>query len=169
MHELCCSRNIWDLKETQESLERKILENAGTVLSNTDIIIRSKLSFLSHHYCVLPNSKCIDTLVKNTPGTKERLVTKAVYHTTLGNWIYLKEEFITECVKKNMLMDPKEYTFELDATARAKLRKIRFQNIAPQLQRQSQPLRAGSITYHTAIRKYKTAQKALKRKFNSVE
>ena len=68
-----------------------------------------------------------------------------------------------------MLMDPKEYTFELDATARAKLRKIRFQNIAPQLQRQSQPLRAGSITYHTAIRKYKTAQKAMKRKFNSVE
>ena len=158
-----------DLKETQGSLERKILENAGIVLSNTDILIRSKLSFLSHHYCVLPNSKCIDTLVKNTPGTNETLVTKAVYHTTLGNWIYLKAEFITECVKRNMLMDPKEYTFELDDTARAKLRKIRFQNIAPQLQRQSQLLRAGSITYHTAIRKYKTAHKALKRKFNSVE
>ena len=99
----------------------------------------------------------------------ETFVTKAVYHTTLGNWIYLKAEFITECVKRNMLMDPKEYTFELDATARAKLTKIRFQNIAPQLQRQSQPLMAGSITYHTAIRKYETAQKALKRQFNSVE
>ena len=47
------------LKETQGSLGRKILENAGIVLSNTDIINRSKLSFLSHHYCVLPNSKCI--------------------------------------------------------------------------------------------------------------
>ena len=78
------------LKQTQGSLERKILENAGIVLSNTDIINRSKLSFLSHHYCVLPNSKCIDTLVKNTPGTNETLVTKAVYHTTLGIWIYLK-------------------------------------------------------------------------------
>ena len=157
------------LKETQGSLERKILENVGIVLSNTDIINRSKFSFLSYHYCVLPNSKCIDTLVKNTPGTKETLATKAVYHTTLGNWIYLKAEFITDCVKKNMLMDPKDYTFELDATARAKLRKTRFQNIAPQLQRQSQPLGAGSITYHTAIRKYKIAQKALKKKFNSVD
>ena len=68
-----------------------------------------------------------------------------------------------------MLMDPKEYIFELDATARAKLRKIRYQNIAPQLQRQSQPLRAGSITYHTAMRKYKTAQKALKRNINSFD
>ena len=157
------------LKETQGSLERKILENAGIVLSNTDIINRSDLRFLSHHYCVLPNSKCIDTLVRNTPGTQETLVTKAVCHTTLGNWIYLKAEFITNCVKKNMLMDPKDYTFELDATARAKLRNIRFQNIAPQLQRQSQPLGAGSIPYHTAIRKYKTAQRALKKKFNSVD
>ena len=157
------------LKETQGSLERNILKNVGIVLSNTDIINRSKFSFLSHHYSVLPNSKCIDTLVKNTPGTKETLTTKAVNHTTLGNWIYLKAEFITDCVKKNMLMDPKNYFFELDATARAKLRKTRFQNIAPQLQRQSQPLGAGSITYHTAIRKYKIAQKALKKKFNSVD
>ena len=52
------------LNETQGSLERKILENAVIVLSNTDIINRSKLGFLSHHYCVLPNGKCIDTLEK---------------------------------------------------------------------------------------------------------
>ena len=154
------------LEETQGSLERMILENSGIVLSTTDIINRSKLNFLSHHYCVLPKSKCIDALEKNT---KETPVTKAVYHTTLGNWTYLKAEFIIHCVKKNMLMDPKEYTFELDATVRSKLRNIRFHTIAPQLQRQSQPLRAGSITYHTAIRKYKTAQKALKMKFTSVD
>ena len=59
-------------------------------------------------------------------------------------------------------MDPKEYTFEVDATARAELRKTNFQTIAPQFQRQSHPLSSGSITYHTAIGKYKTAQKALK-------
>ena len=169
MHELCCSRNIWAFERNSRKLGEEDLENAEIVLSNTDIINRSKLRFLSHHYCVLPNSKCIDTLVKNTPDTKETPVTNAVYHTTLGNWIYLKAEFITDCVKKNMLMHPKDYTFELDATARAKLRNLGFQNIAAQLQRQSQPLGAGSISYHSAIRKYKTAQKALKRKFNSVD
>ena len=59
-------------------------------------------------------------------------------------------------------MDRKEDTFEVDATARAELRKTNSRTIAPQFQRQPYLLSAGSITYHTAIKKYKTAQKALK-------
>ena len=157
------------MKDTQGSLGMIILKNSGTVLNNTDIINRSKLNFLSHHYCVLPNSKCIDALSKSPPGTKETLITKAVYHTTLGNWTYLKAEFIIDCVEKNMLIDQKEYVFELDATTMAYMRKIRFQTVAPQLQRQSQPLRSGRMTYHTAIRKYRTAKKAMKRKFSSID
>ena len=39
------------LKEIQASLETKITENRGNVVSNVDIIDRKKLNFLSHHYC----------------------------------------------------------------------------------------------------------------------
>ena len=59
------------LKETQASLEKKIAENGGNVVSNVDIINRSKLNFLSHHYCILPNRNCIDAFNNGQPGKEE--------------------------------------------------------------------------------------------------
>ena len=37
---------------------------------------------------------------KEHPGMKETLVTKAGYHTTLGNWTYSKADIIFDCVKQ---------------------------------------------------------------------
>ena len=157
------------LKETQASLEKKITENGGNVVSNVDIINRSKLNFLSHHYCILPNRNCIDAFIKGQQG-KEKAATKALFNTILGNWIYLNAEFVIACVQKKSLIDPKGYVFEVDESARAKFKTMKYISMAPQLQRQSNPLRHGSLTYHTAMRKYKNALKkaTLKRKLDDV-
>ena len=142
------------------------LEN---VVSNVDIINRSKLNFLSHHYCILPNRNCIDAFIKGQQG-KEKAATKALSNTILGNWIYLNAEFVIACVQKKSLIDPKGYVFEVDESARAKFKTMKYISMAPQLQRQSNPLRHGSLTYHTAMRKYKNALKkaTLKRKLDDV-
>ena len=160
------------IKETQSSIEKKIRENGGTILNNTDIVSRSKLSFLSHHYCVLPNRNVIDTFI-GSPLTKETATTKAFFLTTQGNWTYISADFILACLKEKSLVDPKDYMFNVDVSARIKFRRIRHQSIAPQLQRQSQPMTSasGSITYHTALRKYKNAlqRNFLKRKISCVD
>ena len=142
------------LRETQSSLEKKITENGGNVFSNVDITNRSKLNFLSHHYCILPNRNCIDAFIKGQPG-KEKAATKALSNTILGNWIYLNAEFVIACVQMKSLIDPKGFVFEKYESARAKFKTMKYISMAPQLQRQSNPLRHGSLTYHTAMRKYK--------------
>ena len=88
------------LKETQASLEKKITEKGGNVVSNVDIINRSKLNFLSHHYCILPNRNCSNAFINGQPG-KEKAATKALSNTILGNWIYLKAEFVIACEQKS--------------------------------------------------------------------
>ena len=143
---------------TQGSIEEKITENGGTILNNTDILKRSKLSFLNHHYCVLPNRKCIDSFTRGDAGT-----TQAFYHTTLGNWTYISVKFILKCLENKSLLDPTEDVFEID---RSNFRRICHQLIAPQLRRQSQSSTYTPITFHTAMRKYKTA---LKRKLSDVD
>ena len=62
------------LKETQSSLEKKITENGGNVVSNVDIINRSKLNFLSHHYCILPNRNCNDAFIKGQPRKEKAAI-----------------------------------------------------------------------------------------------
>ena len=87
------------LKETQATLENKITEKGGNFASNVDIINRSKLIYLSQHFCVLPNRNCIDAFINGQPG-KEKAATKALSNTILGNWIYLSAEFVIACVQK---------------------------------------------------------------------
>ena len=91
--------------------------------------------------------------------------------TILGNCIYLNAEFEIACVQKKSLIDPKGYVFEVDDTARAKFKTVKYISLAPQLQRHSNPQRHGSLNYHTAIRKYKNNLKkaALKRKTDNVQ
>ena len=170
MHDFIVLGSYGHFQETQGSIEKKITENGGTVLKATDIVNRSKLSFLNHHYCVLPNRKDIDSFIQS-PVTRETVAaTKAFYHTTLGNWTYICVEFILVCLKKKSLVDPQKYVFEIDASQRSKFRRIRHQSIAPQLQRQSQPSTFATIMYHTAMRKYKTeSKKTLKRKLSNVD
>ena len=156
--------NTKKLNETQQNIEKQITENGGTVLKETDIRNRSKLSFLNHHYCVLPSRSSFDSFIR---GTVPR---KAFYHTTLGNWTYINVQFILVCLKKKSLVDPQKYVFEIDDSQRSKFRRIRHQSIAPQLQRQSQPSTFATIMYHTAMRKYKTeSKKTLKRKLSNVD
>ena len=89
-----------NIRQTQASIKKTITEHGGTVLNNTDIVNRSKLSFLSHHYCVLPNRRSIDSFTCNQV-IKDTSSTKAFYHTTLGNWIYINAEFIFKCSEKS--------------------------------------------------------------------
>ena len=125
---------------------------------------------MSHHYCILPNRNCIDAFIKGQQG-KETAATKALSNTILGNWIYLNAEFVIACVQKKSLIDPKGYVSEVDESAIAQFKTMKYISMAPQLQRQSNPLRHGSLTYHTEMRKYKNTLKkaALKRKLDDVE
>ena len=103
------------------------------------------LIFLSHHYCILPNGKCIEALINGQPG-KEKAATKALSKTLLGNCIFLNQ-FVTACVQKKSLIDPKEYIFEVDQSTRAKCKSIKYISVARQLLRQRTPLRHGSLAY----------------------
>ena len=86
---------------------------------------------------------------------KKKAATKALSKTMLGNWIYLKAKFVTACVQKKSLIDPKDFVFKVDQSVRAKFKTMKYISVAPQLLRQSNTLRHGSLTYHTAMRKYK--------------
>ena len=127
-----------NIRQTQTSIEKTITANGGTVLNNTDIVNRSKVSFLSHHYCVLPNRRCIDSFTCNLVVIKDTSATKAFYHTTLGNWTYINTEFIFKCSAKShwWIQNPRDYIFQVDVSAMFSFRKIRYQSVAPQLQRQ---------------------------------
>ena len=144
-------------------------KKGGNVVSNVNIINRSKLDFLGCHYCILPNRNCIDAFIKSQPG-KEKVATKALSNTTLGNWIYLNAEFVIPCVQKKSLIDTKDYVFEVDESPRAKFKTMKYISMALQLQRQLNRLRHGSSTYHTARRKFRNTLKkaSLKRKIDDV-
>ena len=152
-----CSWNIWS-PERNSSLEKKMTEIGGNLVSNVDNINRSTLNFLSHYYCILPNRNCIDAFNNGQPG-KENAATKALSNTILGNWIYLNTEFVIACVQKKSFIHPKGYVFEVDVSERTKFKTMKYISMAPQLKRQSNPLRHGSLTYHTSLRKYKNTLK----------
>ena len=97
---------------------------------------RSKLKFMSYHYCVLPIRRYIDSFTCNQL-IKDTSSTKAFYRTTHGNWTYISAECIFKCSEKKSPVDPKDSTFQVDVSTMSSFRKIRYQPVAPQLQRQS--------------------------------
>ena len=103
--------NFSAFKTTQPKLRQMITELGGCNIATTQATTFSKeFETLFHCYVLLPDPTIITDYMNQTiTETRNNIII-----TTQGDWIYLKVQFLLDCVKDKELKDPAFYVITVD-------------------------------------------------------